>query len=154
VIQLTDSTFIDAPPEDVWTWLERMPLHDKKWHPDHVICRYERGQVLQTGTVLHVEERLLGRLQRLRLRATAVVPGRLARYRSRGFAGTFVAAPEGEGTQSTAELSFGTSAPIVGRTLDAVASLALRSRLEAFQTHVREEGENLRRLLQQERGAE
>ena len=101
--------------------------------------------------MLHVEERLHGRLHRLRLRATEVVPGEVVRYASRGFAGAFIIAPEGDGTRFTAELSFGTRTPIVGRALDAVASFVLRSRLEAFRKHMHEEGENLKRLLEQGR---
>ncbi len=151
MIELRDSTFIDARPKHVWTWIEEMPLHYREWHPDHVTCRYEGGQVLRTGTVLHVEERLHGRLHRLRLRATEVVPGEVVRYASRGFAGAFIIAPEGDGTRFTAELSFGTRTPIVGRALDAVASFVLRSRLEAFRKHMHEEGENLKRLLEQGR---
>ena len=151
MIELRDSTFIEVPPEQVWAWLEEMPLHYRQWHPDHVACRYEDGRVLRTGTVLYVEERLHGRLHRLRLRATEVVPGQVVRYASRGFAGAFVIVPEGDGTRFTAELSFGIRAPIVGRVLDAMAGFTLRSRLEAFRTHMREEGENLKRLLEQGR---
>ena len=153
MIELRNSTFVDAPPERVWTWLESMPLHYREWHPDHVACQYESGQVLQTGTVLYVEERLHGRLHRLRLRAIQVVPGRVVRYQGRAFTGAFAVVPEGEGTRFTAELSFGTHAPIVGRVLDTVAGFALRSRLDAFRTHMREEGENLKRLLEQGRNA-
>ncbi len=137
MIELRDSTFIDAQPEHVWAWLEEMPLHYRQWHPDHVACRYEGGQVLRTGTALYVEERLHGRLHRLRLRATEVVPGEVVRYASRGFAGAFIIVPEGDGTRFTAELSFGTRAPIVGRALDAVAGFALRTRLEASRVHMR-----------------
>ena len=153
MIELQDSVYVAAPPERVWAWLSDLPVHYREWHPAHVSCRYERGESLQVGTILYVEEYLHGRLHKLHLRATAVEPGHLLRYVTRAFRGAFVVEPVGEGTSFTAQLSFGTRTPLVGGALDALLRSVLSARLTAFRTHMHEEGENLKRLLEQESSA-
>ena len=148
MIQLRDSILIDVEPGRVWAWLDELPLHYREWHPDHVACRYERGDAMRVGTVLYTEERLHGRLHRLRMRATEVVPGRAIRYRGGGFRGAFLVDSEDGGSRFTAELAFGTRAPIVGDVLDAALRRAMAGRLRAFEVHMREEGENLKALLE------
>lgn len=150
VILLRDSTVIDAAPERVWAWLGDLPTHYRAWHPAHVACRYDRGDSLAAGTIMYVEEQLHGRRHRLRLRATEVVPGRLMRYQSRGFRGAFLVEPWNGATRFTADLEFGIRVPVLGAAVDAVLRRVLARRLAAFRTHMREEGENLKRLLERD----
>jgi len=153
MVELQDSVFIEAPPARVWAWLGDLPLHYREWHPAHVSCRYERGESLQVGTVLYVEESLHGRVHKLHLRATEIESGHLLRYETRAFKGAFVVEPVDEGTNFTAQVSFGTRAPLVGGALDALLRRAMSGRLAAFRTHMHEEGQNLKRLLEQENNA-
>jgi uncharacterized protein YndB with AHSA1/START domain len=151
MIRLSDSIIIQAPPERVWAWLGELPAHYRDWHPDHVACRYERGTTFDVGAVVHIEERLHGRMHRFRLRATEIVPGRVIRYRDRLFGGAFLLEPVNGGTRFTAELEFGLRTPIIGQMLDRILRPALTRRLAALETHMREEGVNLKRLLEQSR---
>jgi hypothetical protein len=153
VVQLRDTVFIRVPPERVWAWLTELPRHYRAWHPSHVDCRYVRGDTLKVGAVLQVEEQLHGKAHALRLHADAVVPQRLLRYSGRGFRGGFILEPAKQGTRFTAELEFGLSLPLVGRLLDVVLGRWLANRLSAFQAHMREEGVNLKQLLEAERAA-
>lgn len=153
MILLRDSIVIGAPPERVWAWLEHLPENYRAWHPAHVGCHYDHGTSLEVGTVLYVEERLHGRLHKLRLRATDVVPARALHYRSRGFRGAFLIEPSNGATRFTAELAFGIQAPVIGAALDAVLLRLLKRRLEALRTHMREEGGNLKRLLERDSSA-
>jgi hypothetical protein len=89
-------------------------------------------------------------VHRLRLSATDVVPGRWLQYRTRGFTGAFSLEPADRGTCFTAELDFGIEAPLIGSLLDRVLRKVLARRLAAFETHMREEGENLKRILEAE----
>lgn len=150
MIRLRDSILIDVPPERVWAWLVELPAHYRAWHPAHVTCRYERGTSLEVGAVLYVEEELHGRRHRLCLQATEVIPGRVMRYRSRGFRGAFLLEPVTGGTRFTAELDFGIRTPGIGSALDAIMRRVLAGRLAAFRTHMRQEGENLKRVLERE----
>ena len=153
MIELRDSIAIDVAPARVWEWLRQLPHHYREWHPAHLSCRYERGESLAVGTVLDVEEDLHGRRHRLRLRATEVVPGRLVRYRDHGFSGAFLIEPDGAGSRFTAELRFGVRVPVVGRALDWLARRLLARQLAAIQAHMREEGANLKRLLERDPAA-
>jgi hypothetical protein len=150
VIRLRDTIHIKVPPEVVWTWLEELPAHYREWHPAHVTCRYERGESLEVGATLCVEERLHRKVHRLRLRATHVVPGRMMRYRSRVFTGAFLLEPANGGTRFTAEVAFGIPAPVIGTVIDAVLRTFMARRLAAFRAHMHEEGENLKRLLERQ----
>lgn len=148
MIRLCDSILINVPPERIWAWLNDLPLHYRDWHPGHVTCRYEQGKSLETGAMLYVEEYIHQRLHRLRLRATEVVPVRLMRYRSRGFRGAFILEPAEQGTRFTAELDFGTTTPVIARILDAVLRRLMKRQLSALQTHMQEEGGNLKAILE------
>lgn len=148
MILLRDSIRIDVPPERVWTWLNELPAHYREWHPAHVTCRYAERQRLEVGAVLLVEEYLHGRLHRLRLRATDVVAQRLLCYRAPGIRGAFRLDPANGATRFTAELRLGSGAPVIGGLVNLVLGKMLARRLAALQTHMREEGENLKRLLE------
>lgn len=148
VIQLRDTVFIDAPPEKVWAWLCDLPGHYREWHPSHVRCGYVRGSTLETGAVLEVEEELHGRVHRLRLRTTEVAPGRLLRYSSWGLRGGFLLEAANGGTRFTATLDFGFEAPFLSRIADRVLARVFATRLAAAQTHMQEEGRNLKQLLE------
>lgn len=149
MIQLRDTILINTPPEKVWTWLNDLPGHYREWHPAHIACRYERGQRLEAGAVLYAEEFLHDRLHRLRLQATEVVPGRALYYRGLGFTGAFLLEPVNGLTNFTAELDIGMRFGILGSILDTALRLVLGDRLAAFQAHMREEGVNLKRLLEE-----
>lgn len=148
MIQLRDRVRIDVPQERVWAWLNELPRHYGDWHPAHIDCGYVRGDKLAVGAVLQVDEQLHGKPHSLRLHADVVVPQRLIRYSGRGFRGAFILEPVGQGTCFTAELEFGIRVPLVGRLLDVVLRRAFAEQLAALQTHMREENQNLRQLLE------
>lgn len=149
MIELRDSVFIQAPPEKVWEWFANLPNHYGVWHPAHGRCWYARGSVLEAGAVLTVEEELHGRQHRLSLRLTEIVPNRLLRYSRWGLRGAFLLEEVNGGTRFTATLGFGVALPLPGRVADRVLARVFATRLAAVQEHMREEGRNLKRLLEQ-----
>lgn len=151
MVRISDTVVIDVPPRRVWAWLDDLPRHYRDWHPSHRGCRYLRGEHLTAGAVLQVEEALHGRPHSLTLRAMAVEPGRLLRYAGRGFRGAFMLEPEGTGTRFTAQLELGWSVPLLGWLLDLVLRRVLATRIAALRLHVREEGRNLKRILEERR---
>ena len=148
VIELRDTVFMATPPQNVWAWLADLPGHYREWHPGHVRCWYEHGNVLQAGTVLAVEEELHGRPHHLKLRATEVVPNRLLRYSSWGLHGAFLLEEVNGGTRFTATLRFGVAVPLIGPLVERILSRVFATRLAAVQEHMHEEGRNLKRLLE------
>ncbi len=148
MIELRDTVLIERPASQVWTWLSDLPRHYREWHPAHRRCWYVRGQRLEPGAVLGIEEELHGQRHRLRLKATEVVPNRLLRYSGWGFRGAFLLEDEGGWTRFTATLGLGTAVPIAGRLADRLLRRFFSTRLAAIQEHMREEGNNLKRLME------
>lgn len=62
--------------------------------------------------------------------------------------GAFEAIPKGEELEFVAELGFGSDAPIVGRLMDAFLRVWLSRRLDAMRHHMREEGQNLKKIIE------
>ncbi len=102
---------------------------------------------MDEGDVVIFEEYIHGELHRLKLKITQVDEGRKVEYRflfptSMLFpGGSFLVEPKGEGSVSTATVS------VRG---GAILSIFAGGRAEALRVHMREEGENLKRLLEKE----
>lgn len=96
-----------------------------------------------------MEEELHGRVHRLRLRATEVVPNRLLRFVSWALRGAFSLEAANGGTRFTATLGFGVAAPLLGPLVDRLLGPVFAKRMAAVQQHMHEEGRNLKRLLEQ-----
>ena len=149
MILLRDAIAIETSPEQVFDWLAHFCVHYRDWHPDHVSCRYVKGAALEVGSVLYVEEYLHGKLHKLTLRITHVVPNASLEYKlAFGMRGRFSVQPRAQSVLFVAELAFGWRIPVLGGLLDAVMRLLLTGRLEALRQHMAEEGRNLKRLLE------
>ncbi len=149
MIVLRDEVEIGAPPERAFAFLSRIDLHYTDWHPNHRGAEWVEGQPGEAGAVLAVEEVLHGKLHRLRLRITAVRPGREIRYRiGPGARGAFRFARLNGGVRFAAELTFGWNRPLLSRLLDPMLARLLGKRLEALRRHMEEEGRNLKALLE------
>jgi len=153
VINLKDSIEIKATPERVFEWLVQR-FKDKEsyqaWHPDHVDIRWIKGEPLQEGSIIYAEEYLHGDLHKLKFRITKIVPNRVIEYRSLfplsilAPGNTFLIEPKGENSCI----------------FTAMGSLRLpvwlfkklhrkhKNKIEATEQHMKEEGENLKRALE------
>ena len=153
MIELVDSIEVEAPAERVFEWLcQRM--RDKEsyraWHPDHVDIRWIKGGPLQEGSVLYAEEYVHGYLHKLKLRITKIVPNRVIEYRFLfplsilATGNKFLIEPKGDyGCVFTAMGSIR-----MPRWLFVRMHKAHKSKIEATEQHMKEEGENLKRALE------
>jgi len=147
MVTISDSVEMRTPADRVWQWLCDLPDHFVEWHPAHHSCRVLRGRLWEPATVVEFEEDLHGRRHRLRFEVDHVTPGREISYHSgRWLRGHFHVAPLNGRSRFTAELSFGP--PGLGATLDRLLARLFRGRMAAAQQHQREEGSNLKRLLE------
>jgi len=142
--RLTDTVDIAAPSETVYAWLTHLDEHYVEWHPDHVSCRWLKGGADRVGSVLECVELLHGSRHVLRMRIRRAEPPRLIEYTCLAPAslvmsgGAFAIEAQGDGSRFTATLDFRG-----GSLLEMLA----RRRVEALRAHMREEGENLQRIL-------
>ena len=149
MIMLRDSITIQTTPEGIFKWLELMPQEYCAWHPDHVVCRVVKGSMLQPGSEIECKEYLHGKLHLMRLRTTRMDPGRRMEYEITGLGkGAFEVISRDEGVNFAAELGLGFDIPIIGTLVDALLRALLRRRLDAIREHVREEGQNLKKIIE------
>ena len=155
MITLKDSIEVEAAPEDVFNWLVQR-LQDKEsyqaWHPDHVDIRWINGEPLQEGSILYAEEYLHGVLHKLKFRIVKVVPNRLIEYRILfpmsllAPTNSFVIEPRGEDRcVFTAQGSLR-----IPRWLFERMHPKHKGKIEATERHMREEGENLKKAVEEE----
>jgi hypothetical protein len=143
---LRDSIHIRAEPAAVTRFFEEMEGNYLRWHPDHRLFRWEEGKGLAKGNVFCFEEVIGGKRMNKRVVFTRVEPNRHIEFT---FVNRLLALilprfvfryePEGDGVRFTAEIHIRTGP--VGAWLN-------RREFEAVRRHMREEGENLKRLLE------
>jgi hypothetical protein len=149
MISLRDSIEIEATPEQLFDWLERMPDEYRSWHPDHVSCRVLKGSMLEVGSEIECEEYLHGKLHSMRFRMTKVIPGRRLEFAIEGMGrGAFEAQGVGESVTFVAELDIGSEAPMLGRLFDIVFQTFFGRRIDEMRRHMAEEGRNLKAILE------
>ena len=145
-MRLRDRIRIRTTPERVFGFFEAMHENYLRWHPEHRLFRWEEGQGVRTGVVFYFEEEIGGTLMKKRVHFTRVEPSRHIEFT---FTNPLLAlivprlsfqiAPDGEGVQFTAEIHIRTGP--VGAWLN-------RREFNAVLRHMREEGENLKQLLE------
>ena len=62
--------------------------------------------------------------------------------------GSFVFIENEDGTDVIAELRVGYNIPLIGKLIDMLSKVDISTQLKALKQHMREEGENLRNLLE------
>jgi hypothetical protein len=141
---LEDSVELPAQPSAVYDWFRDLPDNYRDWHPDHVSCRYIKGNPLEVGSVLSVEEYLHGQLHELRLILTSIEPNACIGYKiAPGLHGGFRFTPTESGTKLEAKLYIGWRAPGIGRGVDYVVARLFATRIAELRGHMREESQNL-----------
>lgn len=149
MIELTDTIDIDVSPETVWSWFQSLPEHYKEWHPDHISCRWVRGDAFEPGARMEAVERLHGRRHRLLLKMIGTESGRRVQYRVYpGVNGSLSAEPTGTGSRFTAKIEIGTRLPVISWIIDTILRIVLAPHLEAIRQHQYEEGVNLKAILE------
>ncbi|NIS83383.1 MAG: hypothetical protein GTO14_25025 [Anaerolineales bacterium] len=151
MISLRDSIEIRTSPNQVFTWLESMPQEYEDWHPDHVACRVIQGAMLEVGSVIECEEYLHGKFHSMRFRMTKVVPSRRIEFVIEKMGrGAFEVQAMDELVLFVAELEIGSETPIIGSVIDLIFSIFFKQRIDAMRQHMKEEGENLKAILESE----
>jgi hypothetical protein len=146
---LEDSIKVNAKPEAVFRFFEEMDNnHYRRWHTDHVHFRWVSGRGMKEGNICYFEERVAGKLFKKQVVYTRVIPNQYIE-----FAPTFWLMrlflprmifrlePEADGCRLSAE---------VHMRLGPLAQWAHQKELAAVRQHMRDEGLNLKNILEQE----
>lgn len=144
---LTDSITIHARPERIFRFFDEMEGHYLQWHPDHVRFRWISGRGVREGHVFAFEERIAGKLLKKRVVFTRVIPQQHIEFAPTFWLMkvflprmVFRVAPQGEGCQFIAEIHL---------RMGPLAQWAHTKELAAIREHMRVEGLNLKRMVEQ-----
>jgi uncharacterized protein YndB with AHSA1/START domain len=143
---LSQTTLIQAPAERIFSFFDDMEENYTRWHPDHITFRWLQEGRQSVGNRFYFEERIHGHHLKRTMRYTRVEPGRLIEFAPdnalmRLFLRriSFIMEPSDGHCRFTQEVRI-LIGPI-GRRLN-------RRGLAAVQQHMREEGENLKRIME------
>ena len=152
-ITLKDSIEIKSTPEKVFNFLVHLvdDISYSAWHPeDHVALRWIKGKPWQEGAVAYAEEYMHGKLHKLKFRVTKVVANKKIEYipscwllRIYFPKNSFNIEPKGNTTVFTATVRMR-----VGRLVKKFAKKKLEYGISCVRKHMKEEGENLKRILE------
>jgi len=150
---LTDSIEIKTTPEKIFNFLTGIvdDASYRAWHKDdHVSFRWLKGQPWTEGSVMYVEEYLHGKLHKLKFVVTKIVPNEKIEYAPvsrllRKFfpKNQFIIEQKGE---SCLFIASGTYR--VGWIGKAFFGKAIEKGLASVEKHMKEEGENLKKILE------
>ena len=148
MISLVDSTEVKTTPDRVFNWLTnfRTDKDYRAWHPDHVKWQWVKGEPFRRGSVVLFEEYIHGKLHKLKFVCVKVVPNRLIEYQSSFPLSIFM--PKSRFVmETTGEKNCVFTATISFRGYPLFQKLFKR-RIEATKQHMKEEGENLKKILE------
>lgn len=147
MIILEDSIEIKTTPEKFWGFFVHIDENYKAWHPDHVTFCWVKGGPLEEGTIGYFEEYLHGEMHKAKVVYTKIVPNKEIEFNIthpiwRLFypKSTFTIDKKGDTCVFTARTYL--------RPGWLFTKLA-KDQLEESITHVKEEGENLKKLLEE-----
>jgi Polyketide cyclase / dehydrase and lipid transport len=154
-LTLTDTIEIKTTPEKIFAFLNSLVDTESyvAWHPqDHVSMRWLKGEPWQEGSVAYAEEYLHGKLHKLKFVVTKVEPYRridyapASRFLRRYFPGnSFIIEPKED------TCLFKASGTLrIGWLFRTLARKHFESGLAGVKKHMKEEGENLKRILETE----
>ena len=148
MVILKDSIEIRAKPDKIFHWLKNLDKNYKEWHPDHVKCvNLMDSEELQIEDVFLYEEYLHGELHKLKFKLTKIEENTRIEFKSLFPislicpGGSFIIEPKGENSIFIATLSF---------RLGKLFSKFAKSKVDAIKQHMKEEGENLKKLLEKD----
>ncbi|MFX0163613.1 MAG: SRPBCC family protein [Candidatus Hodarchaeota archaeon] len=144
MVTLKHSVEIKTTPDTIFEWLKNLDQHYREWHPDHIRWINITGR-LDEGDTSYYEEYLHGKLHKIKFKITKVEENKRIEFKNLFPMsiicpkGSYILEPREESTIFTATLSF--------RFAWLFSKLA-KNRVEAIKTHMKEEGENLKKLLE------
>jgi len=147
-IVLKDTVEINTTPDRIWEFWANMDKNYKSWHPeDHILFRWTRGKPMEEDSKIYAEETVGGKLLKLKLTCIDVIPkmkfalvfpfpaSLFAKYE-------YLIEPRGTKTAFTA---------LTYLKYPSFSRRRIESAIEVGKKHVREEGENMKRILEGEK---
>ena len=152
-VTLTDSIEIKTTPEKIFKFFTNLSDDEsyRAWHPDdHVSLRWIKGEPWQVGSVVYAEEYIHGELHKLKFVVTKMVQNRRIEYAPENRflrfyipKNTFAVEQKGDICVFTASVTYR-----IGWLAKTFAGEKLKRGLFGVKKHMKEEGENLKNILE------
>jgi len=144
-IVLEDTIEIKTTPEKIWEFWVDMDKNYKAWHPeDHILFRWTKGRAMEESSNIYAEETVGGKLLKGKVTCVDVVPNRkfalkLTFPKSLFVKYEYLIESRGANTAFTA-YTYLKYPGFARKRIEAV--------IEVGKKHVKEEGENLKKILE------
>ena len=150
---LTHSIEIKTTPQRIFDFFRNLDdASYRVWHPeDHVSFHWIKGEPWEEGSVVHAEEYMHGKLHKLKFQVTKVTPNERIEFApvSR-FLRIYFPKNTFEVEQKVDTCLFTASGTLrVGRLARLLAKRKLEQGLASARRHIKDEGENLKRILEE-----
>jgi hypothetical protein len=148
-VLLAESVELRAPPERVHQFFAQMAENYRRWHPDHISFEWLDGGRLEPGMRFRFAERIGGKLMTKAVRFTRIEPGLIeftpTSWLLRLFLPSirFVIEGAGERTRVRQEIHL---------RIGPLAARLNRREIEAVRRHMRDEGLNMKQLVESDAG--
>ena len=142
---LKDTVEINTTPEKIWEFWSNMDKNYKAWHPkDHILFKWTKGRPMEEGSTIYAEEVVGGKLLKGKVTCVDVVPNRkfaltLPFPRSLFCKYEYLIEPRGDNTAFIA---------LTHLKFPGFARKRIQATVEVGKRHIREEGENLKKILE------
>jgi len=152
-VYLTDSVEIQKSPENIFKFLSDLKDGEsyRAWHPDdHVTMRWIKGPPWQEGSTVYAEEYVGGKLYKLTFVVTKVVPHKKIEYVPvswihKRYAPKYAFSIKPKSDSSIFTATVHVRVPLIPRLL---ARKSVERNLASVEKHMKEEGENMKKLLE------
>ncbi len=148
--ELKDSIEIKTTPEDIWDFFVNLEKNYKSWHPeDHVVFKWTKGKPMELGSHFYAEEIMGGKLFKIKGFAYEVVPHRKIFFKY-SFPFFFFFFCNGSLIETNGSSSVFTAISYIraGNFFSKLFKKEMMKNIDIHEKHVREEGENLKAILE------
>ncbi|MFW5761580.1 MAG: SRPBCC family protein [Cyclobacteriaceae bacterium] len=141
---------INSSPEKIWKFLINIEQNYKAWHPgDHILFQWTRGAPFETGSAFYAEQYMMGEKVNYKGKISECIPGRKITMKF-SFPLSLITEKiemiiEDHGSYSAFKHIMYMKFKLLSRTVFKKRNIRL---LNDMDVHVRTEGENMKRLIE------
>ncbi len=148
--ELKDSIEIKTTPENIWDFFINLEKNYRSWHPeDHVVFKWTKGKPMELGSHFYAEEIMGGKVVKIKGFACEAVPNRKIFFKY-SFPFSILAPGNGSLIETDGSSSVFTAISYIraGNLLSKLSKKEMEKSIDIHKKHVREEGENLKAILE------
>ena len=145
---LKSTVQIKTSADKIFNFFEEMDKNYLRLHPDHILFEWKKGEGLQVGNVFYFEEKINGQLIKKQTRFRKIIPNEWIEFELTNWFFrmivpriSFIIRDFGDYCEVTQEIPIRTGP--IGAYLN-------RKDFDAVRIHMKEEGENLKSLMEKE----